>query len=322
MVLVLGGFGALPGETASGPERATEGAASQVGWSYLHFHARRLMVGEIDAYVSVSSIPAEAVSPPRPAQWSERLPPRQEVLLVSVETRLDPTFGPPLRLVDRSWLVADSLPGRKPRAGSTPLLALWQVRSQEGGDEYEKTYWFTRDGVHRLRKTPATSEESGRAPERWSDLRRSFYPYSGGGRDCTGVGTPVALLLLSSRRDRPDPETLRHMCIFDRKELYDVRIGQAAAGLADFDVGGVKGYPPGRPRVAGLAFEPRSLRGADGKEFSFLGISGDFEVVFDLDNGIPLRIKGSVPGLGATELALQEVRLSRARPSRPREPVR
>ena len=91
------------------------------------------------------------------------MPPRQEVLLVSVETKIDPLFGSTVRLEDWSWLV----PG--------PFQALWQVRSRRGGDEYEKTYWFTRDGGHRSRKTPANLQESRHAPEQWSAQKKSFY---------------------------------------------------------------------------------------------------------------------------------------------------
>ena len=295
MVLFLGVAASSPAETTPGPKGGTEGPASDVGWSYLHFHAER-WTGVIDAYIRVSSIPAENVSPPPPAEWSERMPPRQEVLLVSVETKINPLFGSAVRLEDRSWLVPGS------------FLALWQLRSQRGGDEYEKTYWFTPDGVHRIRRAPANPQESGHPPEQSSDEEEAFYAYPARRSECTGVATPAALLFLSAPHIRPDSGIRKHLCVFDRKRLYDVLIKQGATVLPNFDATGVEGYPPGRPKATAIAFEPRSLGSAEEKEFSFLGISGDFQVVFDLNSGIPLRIQGSIPGFGMTELVLREVR--------------
>lgn len=253
-------------------------------------------MGEIDTYIRASLVSAENLSPPGPEGWSEPMPLWQEVLLVSVETKIDPLFGPDVRLEDRSWLV----PG--------PFSALWQVRSRRGGDEYEKIYGFTPDGVHRIRRTPANRQESGGPPEQWSDHKESFYAYPAGQSECTDAATPAALIFLFSPPTRPVSKVPMHLCVFGRKELYDVLITRGTLGLPNFDIAGVEGYPPGRLRMARAVFEPRALGGSDAKEFSFLGLSGGLQVVFDLSSGIPLKIQGSVSGFGATELVLQEVR--------------
>jgi hypothetical protein len=256
-------------------------------------------MGEIDVYVRATPIPGENVAPLGPEGWSEPMLPRQDLLLVSVETKIDPLVGSTVILEDRSWL----MPGQ--------FSALWQVRNRRGGDDYEKTYGFAQDGVHRIRKTPVDPHESGRPPEQWSDLKESFYAYPAGQSMCTGAATPVALLFQPTSFPRSVSEMPRHMCVFDRQKLYDVLISQGTMGLPGFDVAGVEGYPPGSPKVAVTMFEPRALGDSEKKGFSFLGISGDFEVVFDLNSGIPLMIRGSVPGIGTTELTLRKVQLLR-----------
>ncbi|HHH38322.1 MAG TPA: hypothetical protein ENK50_01940 [Sedimenticola sp.] len=194
--------------------------------------------------------------------------------------------------------------------------ALQRVRLKAGRSGSYKRYRYAERGVYRLRSEPKGRRESRLPPERWSRARHAYYPLAPAAEGCEMVSDPLALLYLI-----PASGLLaggeRTFCIFNKHDVY--RVTLVAAGLEPVRVG----YPdPAAGADAGQG--PRNIQGRRVRltarpldpgnrnldPFEFIGLEGDVEFVFDPATGIPLLVRGVLPGAGESELRLVRAELA------------
>ncbi len=274
----------------------------QVLWSRLSFRAKRAVV---DVKVDVRLAPfstAEFESVWRTNPQSIRLPSLgQEVYNINVNRVIDHIFSPPVTLSNQVLFEPNQ------------AAALYRVRLRRGKDDIKRTYWFSREGVHRLRTKPSTKREASRDPAKWTDARTSFYTYDLTQLGCPHVTDPMLLIyLLSAAHIDKSGESLS-LCVFGKQQLHRLRL--RVEGLQTLEVDYSENREEGEVRkkrkVDGLriTLEAQPLQSdlKNAENFSFLGFHKDITIDIDPELRIPLQISGRIPTIGAVALKLSGV---------------
>jgi hypothetical protein len=209
---------------------------------------------------------------------------------------------------------ASFLLARKQWRGQTWALeengaALQRVRFKPGRSGSYKRYRYAEAGVYRKRAEPKGRREARLPPERWSRTKHSYYPYAPAHRDCPMVSDPLALLYLIPAVGLHQGGRME-LCVFNKHGIYQVT-------LQAVDTEPVKvGFPdPTSPspeqgvrEISGqrirLTAQPLNPDNENLDPFEFIGLEGDIEFVFDPASGLPLLVRGLLPGAGASELRL------------------
>jgi hypothetical protein len=276
----------------------------QVLWSRLSFRAKRAVV---DVKVDVRLAPfstAEFESIWRTNPQSIPLPSLgQEVYDINVNRVIDHIFSPPVTLSNQVLFEPNQ------------AAALYRVRLRRGKDDIKRTYWFSREGVHRLRTKPSTKREASRDPAKWTDARTSFYTYDLTQLGCPHVTDPMLLIyLLSAAQINKSGESLS-LCVFGKQQLHRLRM--RVEGLQTLEVDYFENREEGKVRKKGkvdglrITLEAQPLQSdlKNAENFSFLGFHKDITIDIDPELRIPLQISGRIPTVGAVALKLSGVRM-------------
>jgi hypothetical protein len=276
----------------------------QVLWSRLSFRAKRAVV---DVKVDVRLAPfstAEFESIWRTNPQSIPLPSLgQEVYDINVNRVIDHIFSPPVTLSNQVLFEPNQ------------AAALYRVRLRRGKDDIKRTYWFSREGVHRLRTKPSTKREASRDPAKWTDARTSFYTYDLTQLGCPHVTDPMLLIyLLSAAQINKRGESLS-LCVFGKQQLHRLRM--RVEGLQTLEVDYFENREEGKVRKKGkvdglrITLEAQPLQSdlKNAENFSFLGFHKDITIDIDPELRIPLQISGRIPTVGAVALKLSGVRM-------------
>jgi hypothetical protein len=190
-----------------------------------------------------------------------------------------------------------------------------RVRLRQGKDDIERTYWFSREGVHRLRTKPSNKEEASGDPAKWTDARTSFYPYDLTQPGCPQVTDPMLLIyLLSAARMDKKGDNLS-LCVFGKQQLHRVRI--QIEGVRTLEVDYLENREKGKVQKEGkvnglrvtLEAQPLHPELKDAENFSFLGFHKDITIDIDPELRIPLQVSGKIPTVGAVTLKLSGVEI-------------
>ena len=276
----------------------------RVLWSRLSFRAKGAVVDvEVDVRLSPFST-AEFQSIWRTNPKSIPLPSLgQEVYDISVNRVIDHIFSPPVTLSNQVLF--------EPNQAET----LYRVRLRRGKDDIKRTYWFSREGVHRLRTKPSNKGEASGNPATWTDVRTSFYPYDLAQPGCSQVTDPMLLIyLLSAARLDKKGDSLS-LCVFGKQQLHRVRM--QVKGLQTLEVDYSENREEGKVQKKGkvdglrITFEAQSLHSnlKDAENFSFLGFHKDITIDIDPELRIPLQVHGRIPTVGAVTLKLSGVEI-------------
>ncbi|MEE9122183.1 MAG: hypothetical protein V3U56_13005 [Syntrophobacteria bacterium] len=276
----------------------------QVLWSRLSFRAKRAVV---DVKVDVRLAPfstAEFELVWRTNPQSIRLPSLgQEVYNINVNRVIDHIFSPPVTLSNQVLFEPNQ------------AAALYRVRLRRGKDDIKRTYWFSREGVHRLRTKPSTKREASRDPAKWTDAKTSFYRYDLTQLGCPHVTDPMLLIyLLSAAQIDKSGESLS-LCVFGKQQLHHVRMRVEKLHTLEVDYSENRGEGKVRKKgkVDGLriTLEAQPLQSdlKNAENFSFLGFHKDITIDIDPELRIPLQISGRIPTVGAVALKLSGVRM-------------
>ncbi len=233
--------------------------------------------------------------------------------------------SPVLESGDRAVLLlsvdisASLLLNRKQWHGQTWVLeqsgaALQRIRFKPGRSGSYKRFRYAEAGVYRKRSEPKGRRETRLPPERWSRIKNSFYPYAPAHRDCPMVSDPLALLYLIPASGLHQGGILE-LCVFNKHGIY--RVTLAADGTEPVKVGfpdqslpspggGVREIAGQRVRLTATPLNPGN---ENLDPFEFIGLEGEIEFVFDPATGLPLLIRGVLPGAGPSELRLTRVDL-------------
>ena len=274
----------------------------QVLWSRLSFRAKRAVVDvKVDVWLAPFST-AEFASVWRNNPQSIRLPSLgQEVYNINVNRVIDHIFSPPVTLSNQVLFEPNQ------------AAALYRVRLRRGKDDIKRTYWFSREGVHRLRTKPSTKREASRDPAKWTDARTSFYPYDLTQLGCPHVTDPMLLIYLLSAAHIDKSGDSLSLCVFGKQQLHRLRL--RVEGLQTLEVDYSENREEGEVRKKGkvdglrITLEAQPLQSdlKNTENFSFLGFHKDITIDIDPELRIPLQISGRIPTIGAVALKLSGV---------------
>ena len=274
----------------------------QVLWSRLSFRAKRAVV---DVKVDVRLAPfstAEFQSMWRTNPQSMPLPSLgPKVYTIKVNRIIDHIFSRPVTLSNEVLFEP------------IQAAAFYRVRLRHGKDDIKRTYWFSREGVHRLRTKPSTKGEGSGDPAKWTDARTSFYPYDLTQLGCPQVADPMLLIYLLSAAHMDKSGDSLSLCVFGKQQLHHVRM--QVEGLQTLEVDYAENREEGEVRrkakVDGLrvSLKAQSLQSdlKDAENFSFLGFHKEISIDIDPELRIPLQVSGRIPTIGAVTLKLSGV---------------
>jgi hypothetical protein len=273
-------------------------------WSDLYFSAKRTVV---DVAVDIRLAPfstAEFKSIWRTYPQPIPLPSLgQEVYSLEVNRVIDHIFSRPVEL--NNQVLFD------PYDANT----LYRFRSRLGKDDIERAYWFSGEGVHRLRKMPKTKDEASLDPAKWTDVKTSFYPYDLTHLGCQQVVDPMLLIYLVSAEPVEKEGEVLSLCVFGKQQLHKVRL--RVEGLQAIEVDYSENAGEGKVRKKGkvdglrIILESESMGGdkKNAENFSFLGMHEDIAIHLDPELRIPLQVSGKIPTVGTVTLKISEVKM-------------
>jgi hypothetical protein len=280
----------------------------QVLWRRLSFRAKRAVV---DVKVDVRLAPfstAEFESIWRTNPQSIPSPSLgQEVYNISVNRVIDHIFSPPVTLANQVLFEPHQ------------VVAFYRLRLRRGKDEIKRSYWFSREGVHRLRTKPGSKGEASGDPEKWTDARTSFYPYDLTQLGCPQVTDPTLLIYLLSAACMDKSGDSLSLCVFGKQQLHRLRL--RVEGLQTLEVDYSENSDEGKIRKKGkvdslrvtLEAQPLQSDRKDAENFSFLGFQKDIIIGIDPELRIPLQVSGKIPTIGTVALKLSGVEMRGSR---------
>ena len=281
---------------------------AKVLWSSLSFREKRAAV---DVKVDVRLAPfstAEFESIWRTNPQSMPLPSLgQKVYNLNVNRVIDHIFSRPVTLSNQVLFEP------------VQAAAFYRVRLRHGKDEIKRTYWFSREGVHRLRTKPSNKGEASGDPAKWTDARTSIYPYDLTQLGCPQVTDPMLLIYLLSAAHMDKKGDSLSLCVFGKQQLHRLRM--QVEGLHTLEVDYSENREEGKVRKKGkvdglritLKAQPLQSDLKDAENFSFLGFHKDITIDIDPELRIPLQVSGRIPTIGAVALKLSGVSMRGSR---------
>lgn len=274
-----------------------DGAA--VAWNRLTFRPAE-RPGELKVEVSLSEIAPDQLSALLGADPADEPPQPRDAAVFKMTSTIDVAFTGRTYRTDVWFDSAEAVP-------------LERRRDKIGRDANRKIYRFFADGVRRLRIEPEDSAEAELAPEQWSRVKETFYPYGAARARCPVMTDPNLLLVVASAGAVTRAAEPLDLCVFNKETVYRVRLAAAPVATLQADYLEIRGADRTQVRrqaavrkIRVQAFAPED----DGTEaFEFFEMSGDIEIDLDAENGLPLRITGEIAGFGRVAFALSEVDL-------------
>jgi hypothetical protein len=276
----------------------------RVLWSDLSFRANRTVV-DVAIDIRLSAFPtAEFESIWQTYPQSIPLPSvGQEVYKLEVDRVIDHIFSRAVTLSNQVLFDPNQ------------VNSLYRVRLRRGKDDIERAYWFSGEGVHRLRRMPKTKGETSFDPAKWTDVKTSFYPYDLTRLECPQVVDPMLLIyLVSAAPINKDGDALS-LCVFGKQQLHQVWLRVQGLQTLKIDysekAGAGEVRKKGKVNVLTVTLESEPMRAdkENAESFSFLGMHEDITIHIDPELRIPLQVSGKIPTVGAVTLKLSEVKM-------------
>jgi len=278
--------------------------ANRVPWTQLSFHAKNFWV-EVSTNVELrslqtSDVEALLLNSPRGGSIKPTAP---QAYQITINTTIDPVFRSPVNIYNRIWF------------NQTNAAALGRVRLRRGEDDFKKTYRFTDQGVFRHRIEPKDKKEASLEPEKWTDIKDSFYSYDLNRLGCGGVTERSLLIYILSAVTILQSNEPLNLCVFGKRQLHHVRLQNQGIHPVMIDyieksqrTLAQKKRTIKTHKIAVIAEPiPSGLKNAE--NFSFLGFHKDISVFIDPAARIPIKASGIIPTVGKVNLNLREVRL-------------
>ena len=208
----------------------------RVPWTFFALQAERLG-NRITTEVRIATLPAAAerarfLPGPKGVPFSPSGP---ELLKLSVTIVIEILGRQPVRIESHVWF--------DPRDG-TPLF---RIRTRSGVDDYHQLFWFTREGVFRRQREPASPVEAARPPESWTKLGEHFYPYGPAAPGCPQVLESSILIYLLSATPITEKEGAPSVCVFHKRHLHRVSFYPETAKTVSVDF--LEKTPAGRKQM-------------------------------------------------------------------------
>jgi len=275
-------------------------AATDVPWSSLTLQASRLG-NTATAEVKIEVLPAAAEIPkfidsargqPFPVSGAD-------VLRLTVGTTLDIVGGKRVRFENQLWFDPHT---------NRPL---YLVRTRSGLKDYHQRFRFTRGGVFRLQREPASAEEVAKPPEFWTKLGEHFYSYPSDREACsaaveTSMLIPLVGVLTSEHNTAAEP-----LCVFHKRQFHRVSVHPQPIQQIPFDYMekrvGQEARRVGTVAAVGVSIASRPIGSYRGDVEDF--IRGGSRLYLSPMERIPLVVSGELPLIGRVEMQLREIHL-------------
>jgi hypothetical protein len=278
----------------------------RVPWSQLSFQAANFWVAvssEIQlSWPSASELDAVLLKTPRgnPIQ-----PASAQAACIIIQTTIDHRLRSPVNIFNRIWF--------DPADGA----ALGRIRVRRGQDDFKKIYRFTDQGVFRHRIEPKDNTEAILEPEKWTDVKDTFYPYDRLQLDCGAVSERSLLIYILSAAPIIENNKPLSLCVFDKRTLHRVTL-QTTGNRSiptDYLVTNGQVETPKKGRImateVSISAEPIESDQLEAENFSFLGFQEDISIHIDPVHHLPIQISGTIPTVGKTHLRLTKVEMKR-----------
>lgn len=192
--------------------------------------------------------------------------------------------------------------------------ALYRSRLSKGKDQRLKTYDFLQTHIERVRRNPPPKTKL--PPGEWpvSSRKDIAYPQEAAGKVVTDA---YALLALAGRFQASGAEAAE-VIVNTQSNFYLVSMTHSndKPGIkVSYQVEGTQAAVTGKrsTHAVALAVTPVGDQ-PDKHDFSLLGLSGDITILFDVDSGLPLQLRGTAPRIGDAKIDLKRVMLRNPAP--------
>ena len=273
-------------------------------WSHLSFHAKNFWV-EVSTDLQMKSLRAsdlDAVLLASPKGIPIR-PQTPQINEMTINTTIDPRFRSPVKIHNRIWF------------NPADASALGRVRQRRGEDDFQKTYRFTEQGVFRHRIEPKDRGEAREEPDKWTDIKNTFYPYDMNQLNCGNVSERSALIYILSAAASSKDNTPLTLCIFGKRQLHRVQLRKE--GIQPLTINYIEKNRQVETRKEGtvgalrltITAQPIESGLEDAENFSFLGFHKGITIYIEPASGLPIQVSGIIPNVGKADLKLNKVRL-------------
>jgi hypothetical protein len=188
---------------------------------------------------------------------------------------------------------------------------LYLIRKRHGLKDHYQRFRFTREGVFRQQREPATGKEAEKPPDSWTRIGQNFYPYPPDRQGCSPV---IETSMLIPRVGAMSPETwdsIESLCVFHKRQVHQVSARREPAQTLSYDYLEKKDGRDARragsvaaPAVSIASVPIGSYRGEVEEFFR----DGSRLYVRPEDHA-PLMVSGELPVIGRVELRLREIHL-------------
>ncbi|MGD9053552.1 MAG: hypothetical protein PVG17_16975 [Desulfobacterales bacterium] len=278
---------------------------NRIPWSQLSFRAANFWAAvssEIQlSRPAASELDAVLLKTPRgnPIQ-----PASSQAARITIHTTIDHRLQPPVTIYNRIWF------------DPTDAAALGRIRVRRGQDEFKKEYRFTDQGVFRHRIEPQNKKEASLEPEKWTDVKDSFYPFDRFNLGCDDVSERSLLIYILSAAPLVQNDKPLSVCVFGKRALHRVTLQKTDTRSIAIDY--VEKNRQAETRRKGhvmateVAISAEAIKSGqlEAENFSFLGFQEDISIHIDPVSHLPIQISGVIPAVGKTHLKLNSVKIN------------
>jgi hypothetical protein len=277
----------------------------QVPWSQLSFHAKNFWV-EVSTDIQMKSLRTsdlDAVLLTSPKGMPIK-PQKSQINEMTINTIIDPRFRSAVKIHNRTWF------------NPADASALGRIRLRRGEDDFKKMYRFTDQGVFRHQIEPKNKSEARLEPDKWTDIKNTFYPYDMKQLNCPMVSERSVLIFILSAAAISKDKPLT-VCIFGKRQLHRVQLRNDSLLPIKANYIEKKQGSPNRKEtlVHAHKIEIKGQSLYTGKEasenFSFLGFQRDITIYIESSTGLPIQASGIIPTIGKAHLRLREYQIMR-----------
>ena len=276
--------------------------ANRVPWTYLSFHTKNFWV-EVSTDIQMrspraSDLDAVLLASPRGIPIKPQTPSAAEM---TINTTIDPRFRSPVNIYNRIWF------------NPSDAAALGRIRLRRGEDDFKKIYRFTDQGVFRHRIEPKDKGEARLEPDKWTDIKDTFYPYDPDRLGCAAISERSLLIFILSAATRFEGNDPMSVCVFGKRQLHRVQLRKE--GTRPIKINYIEKSQQVETRKEGtvralkiaITAQPIESNLEDVENFSFLGFHKDIAIYIEPTSGLPIQAGGVIPTIGKANLVLEEV---------------
>jgi hypothetical protein len=275
-----------------------------VPWTQLSYRIKNFSA-EVDVQVQLESLPAAEVEAAL-IKSSQGVPIKAwspESNKITVHYMVDYIFKSPIKTINHVWFNPED------------ATALGRIRLRRGKADFKKIYRFTQQGVFRHQREPKDQQETSKQPEKWTDVKDSFYAYDLDKLGCPNVTERLVLIYIASASAAEISKSMQPLsfCVFGRRQLFHVRLKPEGFHSLKVDFIETKQQTEirrqGEVEALKIALEIQPLASDLKKveDFSFLGFQEDIAIFIDPVSDLPLQLSGEIPMVGKVTIKLHEV---------------